>query len=684
MKEEVLDSGAEGKSLRLLQLRLSNFKGIKDFTLDIDGRNASIMGNNATGKTSLFDAFVYLLFGKDSLNRADFEIKTLDENGKAISGLDHEVEGVFELGDRQFTLRKVYSEKWTKQRGSANSVFTGHETAHFVDGVPVAKAKYEARIAEIVDENVFRLLSDPAYFNRELHWQERRKLLLEVCGDISDDQVIASDVKLSDLTEILGNRSLEDHRKVIAARQTVIKKELEKILVRIAEVQRGLPDVSKLDTEKLAEDLGGLKADRQVKMEELARAQTGGEAAEKQKRLREIEGHLLDLENRARSAHDTAVRTKRSEVEDLRFKAGSAERELTGLAGEQVTAEREAERLDERLQRLHEQFNETQSREFTHSDLATCPTCGQSLPEDMVARAREKALEQFNLDMSEKLESINAQGKATKEQRKQVEVEIARCQKQTAAVEKRLADLKRQASAGQVQFEKLQLEGGKVSETVEYAKLANERDALGETIAGLRSGSQAVLDDMRAEVAALGEAVASHEKSLLLLDQRQSGEKRIEELKAQERELASEFERLEAELYLSEEFVRTKVRLLEDRINARFKHATFKLFETQVNGALAETCQTVYKGVPYSDLNSGSQMKIGLDVLNTLSEHYGFSAPIWVDGAEGVTKLIPVRGQLIRLVVSKDDETLRVVDDSKPVSLVAEGIELLRKLKEEV
>lgn len=666
MQEEVRGSGPllEGKSLKLNRLHFRNWKCFKDFEVAFDGRDVGIYGENGTGKTTIEDGGLWLLFGKDSHNRADFEIKPLDASGEAAHGLDCEVEGAFSLGGQQFVLRKVYSEKWTKQKGQAKAVFTGHEVAHFVDGVARKEQDYKAFIAGKVEEKAFRLLSDPRCFNEQLGWRERRKLLLQVCGDVSDDQVMASDAKLAELHDILGSRSVEDHRAVIAARKSEIQKELEKVPVRIAEVQRGLPDVSKLDAEQISRDLGSLKTDRQAKLEELARAQTGGEAAEKEKRLRQVEGQLLDLENRARSAHDSAVRTKRSEVEDLRFKAGSAERELTGIIADAVAAEKQGKRLDETLQRLHAQFEEIQSQEFVHTDLSICPTCGQTLPEEMVAGAREKALEQFNLNMSDQLEAINAQGKAAKEQRKYVEVEIGRCEKQTAAVEKRLVDLKRQASAGQIQFEKLQLEGGKVSETPGYAKLANERDALIEAIAGLRSGSQSVLDDMRAEVAALSEAVASHEKSLLLLDQRWSGEKRIEELQAQEKTLASEFERLERELFLTDEFARAKVRLLEGPVNARFKHVTFRLFNVLVNGNLEDCCETLYQGVPWTtNLNDGARINSGLDIINTLSEHYGFTAPIFVDHSESVTSLIPVTGQLIQLCHSKGDKTLRIVKE---------------------
>ena len=190
--------------MKILNLTLRNFKGIRHFNLDTQGKDANIYGDNATGKTTLADAFMWLLFDKDSSNRKDFQIKTLKPNGEPEHGLEHAVEAILQLSNgSQLALKKVYYDKWTKKRGSATAEFTRHTTDYFIDGVPVQKKEYDAKIAEIADENIFRLLTDPRYFNEILHWPDRRKLLLEVCGDVSDAEVIASNKDLSGLSEIL-------------------------------------------------------------------------------------------------------------------------------------------------------------------------------------------------------------------------------------------------------------------------------------------------------------------------------------------------------------------------------------------------------------------------------------------------------------------------------------------------
>ena len=206
------------KNVTLKRLVLENFKGCGNFSMEPAGKNVSVFGDNGTFKTTTFDAFCWLLFGKDSLGQSNFDIKTLESSGEALHRLEHSVEAVFDFDGEELSLRKVYSEKWTKKRGSAGQEFTGHSVDHWVDGVPSKKKEFDAAVSLICDEELFRLLTSPRFFNEGLHWQKRREILLSVCGDVSDQDVFASDPKLADLPAILGKHSLEDFRKIIKAR----------------------------------------------------------------------------------------------------------------------------------------------------------------------------------------------------------------------------------------------------------------------------------------------------------------------------------------------------------------------------------------------------------------------------------------------------------------------------------
>jgi hypothetical protein len=652
------------KQIVLERLTLRNFKGIRDFTLDARGVNVNVYGDNAAGKTTLFDAWNWLLFDKDSENKStgNFEIKTLRPDGTPIHNLEHEVEGMLLVDGRRTTLRKVYREKWTKTRGRVEAVFSGHTTDYFVDGVPVKKGEYEASVAAIVDEDIFRLLTDPRYFNEVMKWQDRRKTLLTVCGDLKDDEVIASRAELADLPAILGGRTIEQHRKVVLARRKEINDELERIPDRIDEANRAKPDVSGYSEDELREKIDALKVQIEAKQDEQRRIQNGGEIAEKEKRQREIEGELLALKNELQAGTLDKLAEKRQEIAELRRRAEEADYGIQERRRRIGATEREIAALKAEAEHLREEWRRVNAEQFDASSCgdANCPTCGQALPEEQVAAARQKAEAEFNRRKAERLEAINQRGKAKV-------AEAQRLAQEKAEHERVLAELQevrgpRWAAVEAAEKELAELQAGMTDVTADpqYIERQQELDAVKAEIAALRSSTVSALDAVRLELAGLRTELELLESKRSKFDLVRRQEARIAELEQQEKELAAEFERLEHELHLLDEFTRAKVDLLESRINSKFRIARFKLFNQQVNGGLEETCETMVDGVPYGSLNNAARHNVGLDIIATLSEHFGVCAPIFLDNAESITRPLPTPGQQIRLIVSAADKQLRV------------------------
>lgn len=648
--------------MRLISLTLNNFKGIKSFALKPQGKDTNIYGDNASGKTTLADAFMWLLFDKDSQNRKDFQIKTLGLDGEPEHGLDHSVEATLQLADgKLLTLKKTFSEKWTKKRGSAKAEFTGHTTDHYLNGVPVKKKEYDEQIAEIADEEIFRLLTDPRYFNEVLHWQKRRELLLEVCGDVSDSEVIASKKELSELADILGNRSIEQHRKVILARRKEINKELERIPVRIDEVQRGLPRVDDITKpEELPNDIAKLREQLNKKQEELAQARAGGQVAELTKKLRMLEGQLIQEKNRLTGEATEKAEAKRRELWQLNDDITKVKSDIDHHDLKFRSLKVEIDTLEEKMANFRSEWNEENAKvlEFEQSDI--CPTCGQPLPAEQVQAAREKALSEFNLAKAEKLEAISNLGKQLAKRKADLEAEWASISQELDKLSVELSELEDKKSRLQEEIQALQDGLKQIEPSQEYIQLQNECEELEEQIRQAQADISAAVAEIQKEIDNITADIAALEQAAARLEARKNGEKRIEELKAEERKLAAEYEDLEQELYLTEEFIRTKVQLLEDKINSKFRMARFKLFDVQVNGAISETCETTYNGVPYSNLNNGARLNIGLDTINTLAEHFGFAPVVFIDNAESVVNILPTKGQQIRLIVSEKDKKLRV------------------------
>lgn len=640
-------------NVTLLSLSLHNFKGQRDFTLGtFGGQNVDVYGDNASGKTTLADAWFWLLFGKDSQNRASFEIKTLDASGQAIPRLDHEVEAEIFVDGKRLTLRKVLKEKWVTQRGKADAVNSGHTTDYSIDGVPAKESEYAARVAQIASEETFRILTDPYYFAETLHWQKRRKLLLEVCGDVSDAEVVESEPRLASLPGILGERTVDDHMKVLRARRTETVKELDVLPARIDEASRSVLDGDDADWTSAIE---GLRSRRAELVSKKMTLQAGGAVASLNAELDEVKRRLtaetqtLDAEARREAAGlREEARLKRSQAADDIAKAESQEREVDLLNSSIMASEAE-------IAMLRARYESESSKSFVPGS-PECPACGQAIPTEKIAAAEAA----FNAAKSESLESIQTRGKEHRArvsgfQAKLDELLVSSVSLRTLAQEaaKESAELDARASDIEARAQ------NEASTSRSALELRTQVADLIRRIEEAREGPAAEVALLDSEISALDTRAKEAEAAQAAVLASQRARHRVDELRAKERELARALESTDKEVFLCEAFVRAKVRLLEDRINVRFASARFRLFKELVNGGLEECCDVSLDGVPYGSLNHGSRVNVGLDVIDTIAGHVGVFPPIFIDNAESVTTLRPTTGQQVRLIVSANDKALR-------------------------
>jgi len=644
------------KEIQLIRLELTNFKGIKHFVLDAGGENIRVYGDNATGKTSLFDAFVWLLFDKDSQNKKDFEIKTL-VNGKVQHKLNHEVEAFFLVDNKELALKKVFSEKWTKKRGSVTKEFTGHTTDYYIDGVPSKKKEYTETVASLVDEEIFKLLTSPSYFNEQMHWKDRRNLLLEIAGDVSDEEVIAADKKLVKLSDILGNRSIDDHKKVIAAKRKEINQELDRIPIRIDEIHRGLPDVSGLDQLDLQAEIDSLSNQIEEKQQRINDIKSGGEVSKLRTQINDIDLEISNLRNEHKQQEQQAIYSLKAKLQEEQSNIGILQSKVGSHENRISMNNSNIKNLETRMNDLRNQWKEQNDLEFDHESNCKCPTCEQELPQEHITEIATK----FNLEKSKLLETIQKSGVEAKEKAEAIKEENESIQSEIDKLNEQIEKKRQDIEKVETKLQEAENNIKPLSENPTYQKLMEDRQALEQQIKDIESSVQDSVNSIQDEVRALKEQQNTLQMDLNKFAQVEQSNKRIAELEAQEQDLAAEFERLEEELYLTEEFIRTKVNLLEEKINSKFEYARFQLFKNNINGGLEETCETLFEGVPYSSgLNNAARINVGLDIINTLSQHYGVQAPIFVDNAESVTKLINIDSQIISLVVSESDKQLRV------------------------
>ncbi|EUB24651.1 AAA family ATPase [Veillonella sp. ICM51a] len=640
--------------MKLTKLELLNFKGLKAFTIHFNG-DVIIRGDNATGKTTVFDSVCWLLFGKDSLDRADFEIKTLDR-GEPIHKVNHEVTGTFTLDEGgTVELKRVYREKYSSPRGGEVTM-TGHTTDYFVDGVPKKEKEYKEIVNSLVDENIFKLITNPLYFNETYSWQNRRKLLLEMCGDISDEDVIAEYSELKALTDILSGHSVDDHRKVVAAKKTAINKELDMIPVRIDEALRGKPtidtprDVLIQEISLATTTLETLEEDKALLVNGHAVVDTRAELKDVQRRLMARESEL-QMEYKKQSAlksneYDMVV----SELNNLSSKVESTKHRLD-------TSNRDIQRIESVIDELMHQRQQVNEDAFVMDIDEACPTCGQKLPAEQIQAAREKAETKFNLRKSKQLEELN-QSIELKQQ------DIENIKKRDAGLEP-VETLEALIKAKELVKQTITDEIGQLTAPVLdddsiYADLKAEEFMLQMKLDESNTDHSEEIADIDKRIATTKEHRFNLETELNKYEEAKRIDTRVAELESQQAELAAEKSKLDEASYLMDEFVKAKVNMLEDVINSRFKLARFKMFNVMLNGNVEECCETTYKGVPYRSMNNAARINVGLDIINALTSYFKVNAPVFIDNAEAVTEFVPVNSQTIKLIVDESEPQLVV------------------------
>ena len=631
----------------LQSLDLDYFKGIRSLHIDFEVGMTSIYGDNATGKTTVYDALTWLLFGKDSSGSAKFSIKPT-----GIPGVTPTVTAILEINGEPMKLRKTLREKWSKPRGCAVAQYDGDTTEYTIDDVPRKESEYKRMISAIIDEGVFKLLTNVHAFARDLPWKERRKQLAEVCGLPDDKAILTSVPQFAELAAALGRRTVDEYKAVLMAERKGANKTLDSLPIRIDECERRARELDVLDYDKAQVDKADLELRKGALLADLSRLDGGTllTAAEAEVTHYEAELKALDAENAAhRASQNVPVQDERPAIQR---KLGELSWTFNNLNKMMDDCEENVLKAEEQLEKYRAVWRSIQAETFTGD---VCPTCGQKLPAIEAAQAKAK----FEQDKAGREARLVKDSDLVKQNQAAQKAQHAELKEKAAQVRDEYEQIKAQLDA-YIPPEAPAIEN-LPGYTERRAKVTQYIEEAREKIGRIQSDQQAERDRLNSQLSQLNMELTRVSQVLAAKVQLDETRARVDELKAEQRTQAAALEEIDRKLAMCEDFTRYRCQFITDSVNSRFKLARFRLFVEQVNGGLADCCDVMVDGVPYADLNNAMQINVGLDIIGTLSEHYGLRVPLVVDNAESVTKLQEIDTQVIRLVVSEQDKELRVV-----------------------
>jgi len=659
-------------SIAIKEINLINFKGLKNQKINFN-HVTNIFGDNGVGKTTIFDAFTWLLFGKDSTDRKDFELKTLDKNNTVIPKIDHEVSAVIDVNGEEILIKRVLREKWVKKRGSLNSVFSGNETLYYWNEVPKSQREFQDKIGSILEESVFKMITNPLAFNG-MKWQDKRVALIDIVGNVSDSDIAGTDKDFIALLEKLSNKSIEEYKKQLAAQRKKMNDELKFIPTRIDEVSKNTPEA--LDFTKLKVEKAGLKKsidkiqsqidDKNKAYDSILekRQKVSNEIFELKSKLQNIEFETTSKIQRESKKENSQSDELKKDLEKNRSELKSVDNGLSSLNLELKSLNDKLKSLEKSIEDKRNQWNIENAKELSFdNDSFDCPTCKRAL-EDVDSK-KTLLIENFKNQKSNNLSTINNEGKLLAQQKTAVETSITTLRERISKGE----ELSKNLSLEIINIEtNIENASKTVSETplqdfsklVENALLENVEYQNIKKEIGIKEVDNTTInpiniDDLKADRIAVENQIKNIDTQLAIEGQIEVSTKRISELENQESELAQQISDIEREQFTIENFIKKKIDTLESLINKKFSYVKFKLFETQV-----ECCHALIDGVPFSDSNTASKINAGLDIINTLCEFYKITAPIFIDNRESIVNIIDCKSQIVNLIVSKSDAKLRV------------------------
>lgn len=635
--------------MKLLELTLENFKGVQKFSFTPNGDNCKIYGANGVGKTTLADAYFWLLFGKDSNNNTNFSVKT---NG--TSGLNYSVTGSFQLDDGQtVTLTRTLKEKWERKRGEAERKLTGNTTDYEINGIPKKQKEYKEFVDSLCNENIFALLTNPDTFASKLHWSERRNLLVNAFAkDVNDNEVISNHSELSELGEELKRGlSIMDFNQEVKTHRDNVNKRLKELPIEKNTYNDTIINLESANgkySEAQLNFLMGQKAGYEARLRMLS---TGEHISEVRANLAQAKAKLAEQRAIYLTQHNSKNDDTNAEIVRLN-------KELVQLQGEISENEYAISRNQDKKKQLINKGKQLTAdwkaiNESEYKGDIICPSCNQLLPPEQIAEAEGI----FNKNKSVKLEKI-------RNDCQQIKAEIKSISDDTANREGLITQQKAKASALKNRVDELETSLVTVTpfeETEEYSLLTLDIEQLENILESSRQNIDEEASEIKAEIARV-ETEINHQRQLKANETAlEYNRRKIEECDSEQKRLSKLLAGYDKKLDLIKQFTRLKATDIEDKINSKFKLVKWKLFKEQVNGGLEDCCEATVDGIAYNDgLNNASKVNAGLDIINVLSDIYSKNVPVWIDNAESVTSYIDGQQQRIYLYVSENHSTLKI------------------------
>lgn len=655
------------KTIKLIRMELRNFKGVAQAEYDF-GDRADISGGNGSGKSTIFEAYLWCLFDKNPAGNTP-KVQPYDTANEIKHQLTTSVRLYIELDGNPLIAERTLKEEWVKPRGTTELVCKGTKSEYAVNEVPMSKAQYNAKLADILPLDKWFILSSIGII--PAMEQKACRAALQAIAPAIDEQTIAQPFPavVDALTRGLNIDELQATTKQTKSRA---KTELDSIPAAIdaQDRLRVEEDFAAIEA-KLAET----KTDIAARQAELEQLQTLGDDADRIAKEREIanlrtylarlNAQISEYETNAQTAYTTDRAKYEQQLQTLTAESqGIAQR----ITVSQQTAKRYLLLIEDKKQRittLRDQWKAKNAETYIVPEMQTvCPTCGQELPAERITEALTKAMQAWNADKVKALQAIQHEAEECKKCLNDYETANAQ------AAERDKADIDRvQAIADEVKeiqqaLDTLESPTTSLAKNIFYQEDVYNRKKIEQQLAQATDNAQPTDNAKTTQIAELTQEIASLQRlreDLLRRLAARDTNRRIDEertrLLEQQRNLADTIAQAEGVEQQILAYRKAKIMAVENGISSLFTMVRWKMYEPNVtNDGEKEICQAIINGIPYDQQNRATQVNAAIDIVNGFAKAYEVSLPLFIDNAESVTDIIPTNGQCITMTVVKNKQ----------------------------
>jgi len=658
--------------VKINSLYIRNFKGIRELTIQFGDSITEISGKNATGKTSVYDAFQWLFFNTSSSGDTDKGLNSFSRprsaDGSVVDNIEIEVSASLDIDGKATELRKVQKQKWQRIRGTDQTVLKGNENSFEINGVGKKQADFDEFINSIADKEHIKLITDIFYFESlpESDMKSgtkitkgRRSYLLDVAGDVTAADIIADDPeKWGPVRNELLSFEYKDALTKVKADRANLDKQRKELPIRADELSRQISDVP--NTSAQAEKMERLKAEIAELDKRIAAISADAERSKLESRKADIQRNMSNIKAEAEKvirdkqyAAEQAYRNAKKSVNDCADEVERGRRTISQW-------ETRLADLNARFKEAEARFNEAKSRVFPQEE-KICPTCGQMLPEKKIAELMANFASKRNHDMAQ----CQADGTEILKLLNTANAEIQALKEKDSALQKKLNALKADLQKTESAWKQMQSEKADLSNNADYKKLETEYVSVIDAISKLPDSESeiALLTEEKRKVTAEIESLSRFIKSADMIKmQNDSCWARIADLEEEKKAIGQAMALAEQKVFLLEEFAVVQAKKLSDKINECFEVARFSLVDEYQSGGVSAGCKIVYGGIKENAINTGHRIKVLLDIVKTFQRHYGVTFPLFIDNAECLSSdNQPVMDCQLVLLKVTDDPELKVV-----------------------